>query len=250
MEERTIFPLIFGSNRSEVLPHRVSFPVGESSPHGNCSAPRLPFSFPVGSINYSFLGGEEGELKTCCISQQAYPRTTLQVCYLRIFVILDTYYHQVCTIPVLPRNSLGGHISLYNCCCSDKHLLHKRGKRKSLSSCRHKQLPSTRTTQNATVLRLHLSSSLQQCSHRSFAQGYSGLCQSSSFSRDCHLGPMPWSEPFMPMPPHPLLPDLNLIPKTEASIQLNVPSGQSNTSLEDMSGKMPLILNSKTNKQK
>lgn len=203
MEERTIFPLTFGSNCSEVLPHRVSFPIGESSPRGNCSAPRLPFSFPVGNINYSYLGGEEGEQKTCCISQQAYPCTTLQVCYLRIFVILDTYYHQVCTIPVFPRNSLGGHISLYNCCCSDKHLLHRKRKTKSLSTCRQKQLPSTCTTQNVTVLRLHLSSSLQQCTHRSFAQGTVG-CARIAHSQEIGISaPCPGRSPSSPFHPIP-----------------------------------------------
>lgn len=175
-----------------MLPHRTSFPVGESSLHENSSSSRLAFSVPVGNINYSYLTGwGGGNQKTCSISQWAFPCTTLQVHYLRIFVISDMYYHQVWHNPCPPKKFLQKSPKIAQLLWLWPSLLLRKGKRKSHSTCRHKQLPSSPTTQNVTVLRLHLSLSLQKCTYRAFAQGTVGSArvahsQEISILAPCH----------------------------------------------------------------
>ena len=205
MEERTIFPFIFSINHSEALSYRISFPL-DHCPFMVTPVPPGMLSQSPWAILITLVSRGAEKQKTYSISQEAlschsccshyhttllgkhqesgYTCATLHVHYLRILCHLGHVLppksgnQSAGTIPVLWRNSLGPPRITW-LCCFDHHFLQMRGRRKSLSTCRHTQLPSSPTTQNVAVLWLLGSSSLQHCTPRAFAQGNVGSARTA-----------------------------------------------------------------------
>lgn len=153
--------------------------------------------------------------------ESGYTCATLHVHYLRILrhlghVLQSKSGNQSAgATPVLWRNSLGPP-RITRLCCSDRHFLQMRGRRKSLSTCRHAHLVSTPTTQNVAVLCLLGSSSLQHVPLEPLPKVVWAVPEQPVLE-GLPSQPHDLAGVLHPMPPCALLPDFHLITTTKAS---------------------------------